>query len=97
MRDAGSRLLLIDDLHNIRGSGIGGMLVELREIGSITGVSIAAFATKEIAHVFRLDEQLANRFELLTLPALAIRRSGVCAIAGDVRAALASAAAVQPD
>jgi hypothetical protein len=68
MRDAGSRLLLIDDLHNIRGSGVGGMLVELREIGSITGVSIAAFATKEIAHVFRLDEQLANRFELLTLP-----------------------------
>jgi hypothetical protein len=68
MRDAGSRLLLIDDPHDIRGSGIGGMLVELREIGSITGVSIAAFATKEIAHVFRLDEQLANRFELLTLP-----------------------------
>src|SRR5208337_3535799 len=34
----------------------------------ITGVSIGAFATKEIAHVFRLDEQLANRFALLTLP-----------------------------
>jgi hypothetical protein len=68
MRDVGLRLLLIDDLHNIRGSRIGGMLVELREIGSITGVSIGAFATKEIAHVFRLDEQLANRFALLTLP-----------------------------
>lgn len=68
MRDVGLRLLLIDDLHNVRGSRIGGMLVELREIGSITGVSIGAFATKEIAHVFRLDEQLANRFALLTLP-----------------------------
>lgn len=68
MRDVGLRLLLIDDLHNIRGSRIGAMLVELREIGSITGVSIGAFATKEIAHVFRLDEQLANRFALLTLP-----------------------------
>jgi len=68
MRDVGLRLLLIDDLHNIRGSRIGGMLVELREIGSITGVSIGAFATKEVAHVFRLDEQLANRFALLTLP-----------------------------
>jgi len=68
MRDVGLRLLLIDDLHNIRGSGVGAMLVELREIGSITGVSIGAFATKEIAHIFRLDEQLANRFALLTLP-----------------------------
>jgi hypothetical protein len=68
MRDVGLRLLLIDDLHNIRGSGMAGMLVELREIGSVTGVSIGAFATKEIAHVFRLDEQLANRFALLTLP-----------------------------
>jgi Cdc6-like AAA superfamily ATPase len=68
MRDVGLRLLLIDDLHNIRGSRVGSMLVELREIGSITGVSIGAFATKEIAHVFRLDEQLANRFALLTLP-----------------------------
>ena len=68
MRDVGLRLLLIDDLHNIRGSGMAGMLVELREIGSVTGVSIGAFATREIAHVFRLDEQLANRFALLTLP-----------------------------
>jgi hypothetical protein len=37
-------------------SRISGMLVELREIGSTTGVSIGAFVTREIAHVFRLDE-----------------------------------------
>lgn len=35
MRGVGLRLLLIDDLHNIRGSGVAPMLVELREIGSV--------------------------------------------------------------
>jgi hypothetical protein len=68
MRAVGLRLLLIDDLHNIRGSGVASMLVELRNMGSITGVSLAGFATKEIAYVLRQDEQMANRFELLTLP-----------------------------
>ena len=68
MHDAGLRLLLIDDLHNIRGSGVGSMLVELRNMGSITGVSLGCFATKEIAYALRQDEQMANRFELLTLP-----------------------------
>ena len=68
VHDAGLRLLLIDDLHNIRGSGVGSTLVELRNIGSITGVSLGAFATREIAYVLRQDEQMANRFELLTLP-----------------------------
>lgn len=68
MQDVGLRLLLIDDLHNIRGSGVGSMLVELRQVGSVTGVSLGAFATKEIAYTLRQDEQLANRFELLTLP-----------------------------
>ena len=68
MHDVGLRLLLIDDLHNIRGSGVGSALVELRNLGSITGVSLGCFATREIAYVLRQDEQLANRFELLTLP-----------------------------
>ena len=68
MQDVGLRLLLIDDLHNIRGSGVGSMLVELRQVGSVMGVSLGAFATKEIAYALRQDEQLANRFELLTLP-----------------------------
>jgi len=68
MHDVGLRLLLIDDLHNINGSGIGSMLVDLRNIGSVTGVSLGCFATKDIAQIFRRDEQLANRFELLTLP-----------------------------
>jgi hypothetical protein len=68
MHAVGLRLLLIDDLHNIRGSGVASMLVELRNMGSITGVSLAGFATKEIAYVLRQDEQMANRFELLTLP-----------------------------
>ena len=68
MHDVGLRLLLIDDLHNIRGSGVGSALVELRNMGSITGVSLGGFATKEIAYVLRQDEQMANRFELLTLP-----------------------------
>jgi hypothetical protein len=68
MHDVGLRLLLIDDLHNIRGAGVGSALVELRNMGSITGVSLGAFATKEIAYVLRQDEQMANRFELLTLP-----------------------------
>ena len=68
VQDVGLRLLLIDDLHNISGSGIGPMLVDLRNLGSVTGVSLGCFATKEIAAIFRRDEQLANRFELLTLP-----------------------------
>jgi hypothetical protein len=68
MQDVGLRLLLIDDLHNISGSGTGPILVDLRTMGSVTGVSLGCFATKDIAPVFRRDEQLANRFELLTLP-----------------------------
>ena len=64
----GLRLLLIDDLHNIRGAGVSSALVELRNMGSVTGVSLGGFATKEIAYVPRQDEQMANRFELLTLP-----------------------------
>ncbi len=68
MRGVGLRLLLVDDLHNIRGSGMASMLVELREIGSAAGVSLGCFATREIAYVLRQDEQLANRFELKTLP-----------------------------
>ena len=68
MQDVGLRLLLIDDLHNVSGSGIGPMLVDLRNLGSVTGVSLGCFATKDIAAIFRRDEQLANRFELMTLP-----------------------------
>jgi hypothetical protein len=68
MKDVGLRLLLIDDLHNVRGVGVGRMLVELRNIGSATGVSLGAFATKEIAYILRQDEQMANRFRLMTLP-----------------------------
>ena len=68
MRRVGLRLLLIDDLHNIRGSGVAPLLVELREIGSVAGVSLGCFATTEIAYALRQDDQLANRFELMTLP-----------------------------
>jgi len=68
MRDVGLRLLLIDDLHNIKGAGVAAMLVELREIGSVTGVSLGCFATREIAYVLRQDEQLANRLEPFILP-----------------------------
>lgn len=68
MQDVGLRLLLIDDLHNIKGSDTAAMLVELREIGSVTGASLGCFATREIAYVLRQDEQLANRLELFVLP-----------------------------
>ena len=68
MARVGLRLLLIDDLHNIRGSGVGPILVELREIGAIAGVALGCFATKEITYALRQDDQLANRFELMTLP-----------------------------
>jgi len=68
MRDVGLRLLLVDDLHNIKGAGVSPMLVELREIGSVTGVSLGCFATREIAYVLRQDEQLANRLEPFVLP-----------------------------
>lgn len=68
MHAVGLRLLLIDDLHNIRGPGVGAMLVELRELGSVTGVSLGCFATREIAYVLRQDEQLANRLEPFALP-----------------------------
>jgi len=68
MRDVGLRLLLIDDLHNVRGSGVGSVLVELRNVGSITGVSLGCCATREITYVLHQDEQMANRFDLVTLP-----------------------------
>jgi hypothetical protein len=68
VQDVGMRLLLIDDLHNLRGHGVDNILVELRNLGSATGVSLGCFATKEIAYVLRRDEQMANRFELMTLP-----------------------------
>lgn len=68
LRAAGTRVLLIDDLHNIRGPGVGAMLVELRELGTLTGVSLGCFATREIAYVLRQDEQMANRFEPFALP-----------------------------
>ena len=68
MRAVGLRLLLIDDLHNIRAAGVGPLLVELREIGAAAGVSLGGFATKDIAYALRQDEQLANRFDLMTLP-----------------------------
>jgi hypothetical protein len=68
LEDVRLRLLMIDDLHNIRGSGVDPMLVELRNLGSATGVSLGCFATKEIAYVLRRDEQMANRFEPMTLP-----------------------------
>ena len=68
MRAVGLRLLLIDDMHNMSASGVGPLLVELREIGSLGGVSLGGFATKDIAYAMRQDEQLANRFDLMTLP-----------------------------
>ncbi len=64
----GLRLLLIDDPHDIRGSGMAPILVQLREIGSVAGVSLGCFPTREIAYALRQDDQLANRFELMTLP-----------------------------
>jgi len=68
MADVGLRLLLIDDLHNIRGPRCAPMLVELREIGSCTGVSLGGFATREVADVLRQDEELANRMAPCPLP-----------------------------
>ena len=69
MQIVGLRLLLIDDLHDIsRGAALAAMLVQLREIGSVLGLSLGCFATREIAYVLRQDDQLANRFELMTLP-----------------------------
>lgn len=67
-RGVGLRLLLIDDLHDIRGSRVGSVLVELRDIGSVLGVSLGCFATREIAYVLRQDDQFSNRFELMPLP-----------------------------
>ncbi|MBV9749064.1 MAG: TniB family NTP-binding protein, partial [Acetobacteraceae bacterium] len=67
-RGVGLRLLLIDDLHDVRGSGVAPVLVELRDIGSTLGVSLGCFATREIAYVLRQDEQLANRLDLVPLP-----------------------------
>jgi hypothetical protein len=68
MRAVGLRLLLIDDLHNIRGAGVAPLLVELRELGSAAGISLGCFATREIAYALRQDDQLANRFDMMTLP-----------------------------
>ena len=69
MQIVGLRLLLIDDLHDIRGgAALASMLVQLREVGSVLGVSLGCFATREIAYVLRQDDQLTNRFELMTLP-----------------------------
>ncbi len=68
IRAVGLRLLLIDDLHNIRGAGGAPLLVELRELGSAAGISLGCFATRDIAYALRQDDQLANRFDLMALP-----------------------------
>ena len=69
MQIVGLRVLLIDDLHDIRGgAGLASMLVQLRELGAVLGVSLGCFATREIAYALRQDDQLTNRFELMTLP-----------------------------
>ena len=91
------RLLLIDDLHDISGSRVSAMLVQLREIGSVAGVSLGCFATREIAHVLRQDDQLANRFELMTLPRWRIEDPDVLAPPPYLRAAIAAAVGLQPD
>jgi hypothetical protein len=62
MLAVGLRLLLIDDLHDIRGSGVTSMLVELREIGSIVGVSLGCFATREIAYPDETVKYSAGRY-----------------------------------
>lgn len=63
MQDVKLRLLLLDDLHNVRGSGVGPMLTELCKLGSGTGVSLGCFATREVAYLLRQDEQLTNRLD----------------------------------
>jgi len=69
MQVVGLRMLLIDDLHDISdGAAVASVLVQLRDIGSVLGVSLGCFATREVAYVLRQDDQLANRFELMTLP-----------------------------
>ena len=54
MQTVGLRLLLIDDLHDIRGGAApASKLVQLREVGSVLGESLGCFATREIAYVLR--------------------------------------------
>lgn len=95
----GLRLLLIDDLHNIHGIGVAPMLVELRELGSAAGVSLGCFATREIAYALRQNDQLANRFDLMTLPRWQIEDPDYCTCCtrwrGGCRAAVA--VGVEPD
>jgi hypothetical protein len=57
-------LLLIDDLHDIRGGSLlAPILVQLREIGSVASVSLGCFATREIVYVLRQDDQLTTSLD----------------------------------
>ena len=71
MRDVGTRILIIDELHNML-AGRSGQQREflnlLRFIGNELRISLLCLGTKEAYLAIRSDDQLENRFEPISLP-----------------------------
>jgi hypothetical protein len=71
MRTVGTRILIIDELHNIlaaRSSQQREFLNLLRFIGNELRISLLCLGTKEAYLAIRSDDQLENRFEPISLP-----------------------------
>ena len=71
MRAAGTRLLVIDELHNVL-SGTNAqqrrLLNLLRWLGNELQIPLVGVGTAEALRAIRSDDQLANRFEPFALP-----------------------------
>jgi len=72
LRQAGCRMLLLDELHNLlaaSGTRQRELLNLLRYVGNELRIPIACFGTREAYLAIRSDDQLENRFEPFLLPA----------------------------
>ena len=71
MREVGTRILIIDELHNMLAGRPGQQrefLNLLRFIGNELRISLLCLGTKEAYLAIRSDDQLENRFEPISLP-----------------------------
>ena len=98
MRATDTRLLVIDELHNLL-SGTSmqqrRLLNLLRWLGNELQIPLVGVGTAEALRAIRSDDQLVNRFEPFALPAVG-RRRGISAASRDTRSGVAAAQAVAP-
>lgn len=71
MKMAGTRLLIIDDVHNLlscKGRQQRELLNLMRFLGNELRIPLACLGARDAYHAIRSDEQLENRFEPFALP-----------------------------